>query len=48
MLESKEYTVNEKFPMITPNSFVGGKIPANIEEIVYTINLSSLQSKRFL
>lgn len=48
VLESKEYTVDEKFPMITPNSFVGGKIPANIEEIVYTINLSSLQSKRFL
>ena len=48
VLESKEYIVDDNFPMITPNSFVGGKIPANIENIVYTINLSSLQSKSFL
>lgn len=36
------YKVDESFPTITPNSFVGGVMPQGITKITYTIDLSGL------
>lgn len=36
------YKVDESFPTITPNSFVGGVMPQGITKITYTVDLSGL------
>lgn len=36
------YKVDQDFPTITPNSFVGGILPAGITKISYTVDLSGL------
>jgi len=33
------YDVSGDFPRVVPTSFVGGKIPADVEDISYTIDL---------
>ena len=40
--EIRFYKVDDSFPAITENSFVGGKIPSNITKYEYTISLSGL------
>ena len=37
-----KYTVNSDFPRITPDSFVGGVMPAGITKITYTVDLSGM------
>ena len=34
------YKVDETFPRITPDSFVGGVLPEGITKITYTVDLS--------
>lgn len=38
--EMLQYTVDESFPRITPDSFVGGVMPEGIVKIQYTVDLS--------
>ena len=40
------YEVDESFPKITPESFIGGAIPQGITSIQYTIDLSGNQFRR--
>ena len=40
--EMLRYIVNESFPRITPESFVGGERPAGITKITYTVDLAGL------
>lgn len=42
ILEKRRYLVDESFPKITPESFVGGHLPVGITHIEYTINLDGL------
>lgn len=37
-----QYTIDESFPRITPQSFVGGVMPQGITKITYTVDLSGL------
>jgi hypothetical protein len=43
VLEKRKYEVDQKFPQITPASFKGGKIPDNIIQITYTVDLDGLE-----
>jgi len=43
ILEKRKYEVDQKFPQITPASFKGGKIPDNIIQITYTVDLDGLE-----
>lgn len=43
LLESRYYLIGEHFPKITNESFIGGKIPAGISKITYTVNLEGLK-----
>lgn len=45
ILEQKKYEVDEDFPAIVPNSFVGGKIPELILKIQYTVSLNGVRSE---
>ena len=36
------YEVNENFPKIIKNSFVNNKLPQNVLELVYKINLNEI------
>ncbi len=45
--ESVMYEVNEEFPHITPQSFVGGMLPKGITKLEYDVDLSVLDGKRF-
>ena len=38
-----QYEVNESFPRITPESFIGGTMPAGIQKIAFTVDLTGLQ-----
>lgn len=40
--EMLQYKVDESFPRVTPESFVGGVLPAGITKISYTVDLSGL------
>ena len=40
--EIRYYLVDESFPAITENSFIGGKIPSNVTKYEYTVSLSGL------
>ena len=37
-----KYTVDERFPRITPSSFADGVMPAGITKITYTVDLSGM------
>lgn len=39
-----QYTVDDSFPRITPQSFLGGVLPQGITKISYTVDLSGLAS----
>lgn len=41
--EIRYYPVDEEFPQITPDSFVGGIVPKGIKKIVYTVDLEGLE-----
>lgn len=43
--EMLKYTVGSDFPRITPESFVGGVLPAGVTKISYTVNLSGMPSE---
>lgn len=43
LLELRRYPVNEKFPRLTEDSFVGGKLPDGIIKIKYVIDLANLE-----
>jgi len=43
ILELREYKVNNEFPIITVDSFKNGKIPENIIQIIYKVDLSGLE-----
>lgn len=40
--EARKYEVNEKFPQITTDSFVDGKMPDGIVKLVYEVDLNGL------
>ena len=42
VLLNEFYEVNEQFPKITKNSFINNKVPKNVSEIVYKINLNDI------
>lgn len=42
VLLNEFYEVNEQFPKITKNSFINNKVPKNVLEIVYKINLNDI------
>lgn len=46
LLEAKQYIVDEKFPKITPDSFIDGQLPPYIIELQYTLDLDGLESER--
>ena len=42
------FTINDSFPRITPDSFVGGVMPSGITKINYTVDLSGMASQSLL
>lgn len=46
LLEARCYAVDEKFPRITPKSFVGGALPVGVVQFEYKIDLSGLVSEK--
>lgn len=46
--EMLQYRIDESFPRITPESFVGGALPAGITKISYTAELSGIESVSLL
>ncbi|RQO51048.1 PD-(D/E)XK motif protein [Pseudomonas sp. KBW05] len=47
VLEANVYLVDEYFPKVTPESFVGGVLPAGVVHLEYQVDLSALQSEPF-
>lgn len=45
--EIREYFIDDEFPKITKESFVEGKIPANIKKIYYIVNLDNIKYKNW-
>lgn len=45
LLEIREYEVDEKFPLLTLESFKENKLPTNIKQITYTLSLENLEYK---
>ncbi|MBM6618659.1 PD-(D/E)XK motif protein [Bacillus suaedaesalsae] len=45
LLEVKRYEVNDSFPKIVPESFLGGQLPQHITEISYKIDLDGLRAE---
>lgn len=43
--EMLRYTINSDFPRITPESFIGGVLPAGVTGITYTVDLSGMTSE---
>ncbi|WP_295158093.1 PD-(D/E)XK motif protein [Selenomonas sp. AE3005] len=43
LIEMRRYPVNDKFPRLTEDSFVGGKLPDGIIKIKYVIDLANLE-----
>ena len=41
------YHIDDNFPKITKDSFLGGELPKGIDKVTYTINLSGLASEKF-
>ena len=48
LLEMRVYPVDENFPTVTLDSFVGGKLPANVIKFKYTLDLSGVNSRSSL
>ena len=46
--EMLKYKVDEKFPRIIPDSFIGGVIPAGITSITYTVNLDGMEAESLI
>jgi hypothetical protein len=44
LLSINDYLVDDKFPKITYDSFVGGTLPAGIASITYVVSLDNLES----
>ncbi|OHX50692.1 PD-(D/E)XK motif protein [Cytobacillus oceanisediminis] len=42
LLEVKKYIINENFPRITPEIFIGGQIPQHISGLIYKLDLEGL------
>lgn len=42
LIEMKKYAVDDDFPKITPQSFVGGKLPVGVLKISYEISLDGI------
>jgi len=47
IIEKRKYLVDQYFPQITPLAFKGDKIPNNIIQITYTIDLDGLEYTSF-
>jgi hypothetical protein len=45
LLEVVRYEIDEKFPKIVPESFIGGQMPKNINGLIYKINLEGLDGE---
>ena len=43
--EMLKYRIDNSFPRITPQSFVGGVLPAGIKKITYTVSLEGLNAE---
>ena len=42
------YEVNDEFPAIRENSFVGGILPKGIQSITYTLSLDGVEGKKYI
>ena len=47
-LEMRVYQVDESFPALTLDSFVGGQLPPHVTRVKYTVDLSGVPSKATL
>lgn len=47
LLEARTYAVDEGFPRITPESFIGGVMPLGVVQFEYMVDLSGLDSRQF-
>ncbi|MEB6588390.1 PD-(D/E)XK motif protein [Pseudomonas asiatica] len=47
VLGANVYTVDEYFPKVAPESFVGGVLPAGVVHLEYQVDLSALPSRPF-
>ncbi|XIH33428.1 hypothetical protein C1N70_14365 [Cytobacillus firmus] len=45
LLEVMKYEIDESFPKIVPESFIGGQMPKNINGLIYKINLGGLDGE---
>ena len=45
LLEVKKYEVNENFPKIVPESFIGGQMPKHISGLTYKLDLEGLDGE---
>ncbi|MNN97615.1 hypothetical protein D3C81_2168150 [compost metagenome] len=43
LLEARSYAVDNSFPRITPESFIGGVLPVGVVQFEYRIDLSGLK-----
>jgi hypothetical protein len=48
LLEMKVFPVDDEFPAVTLDSFVGGVMPKFVKEFSYTLDLSGVASKNSL
>lgn len=48
ILEMRVYEVDEGFPALTLNSFVGGQLPPHVTRVKYSVDLSGVPSKAIL
>lgn len=46
VLEIRKYIIDEQFPKITKDSFVGGKFPESITKLTYTIDLANIKYEK--
>ena len=43
-----KYRIDERFPRITPDSFVAGVLPLGINKITYTVNLDGMEAESLI
>lgn len=45
ILEMKVFAVDDEFPSLTLDSFIGGQLPQNVTKVKYTVDLSGIPSR---
>lgn len=47
LIQSRRYEINQKFPKLTLENFIGGVLPVGIVKIEYQIDLAGLENENF-